>query len=900
MADDCIAFLGKDFVFPRRPENRAALSTLAYRIGGYPEFAEYLMRQINNAVELRTWTHRSADDPGIALLEGAAILGDILSFYQERYANEAFLRTAAWRESVSELVRLTGYRLAPGVGGLATFAFEVKGDAPVVIPAEFPLKADLEGADKPADFQTTAALNAYAHLSQLNLYRPRSYDAGIGAGILTLEIAATGGVSGPVAAAAAGLKKGDRLMLLPAEPAWTTSGTSLSPDQQAPQIVKIKAVRQNLDRTLLDLETPVARAWSAPPTAYRLGRSFRHFGHNAPATYTTTTKNASDKIDGAKESSTTFQRYLHKYTGVSGAHFFAPLMLWGNMLPLDQEVNDLVVGSKIIVQTQARDGAHGTPHALTVAKTIKDARAASLAFGAMTGACTMLTLDEVLVRQYFPNAQADVRDYQIHEVTSAPLLLSAPAYDAWNGAAFADGTDALCFYGTLAQTQSLPGRRLLLTHADGRLASLTCTSQADDFALATGEHEPRLWTLSFDRAPAPFTRADFDEAAPSVTVFGNLADATQGKAEAETALGNGDARAQFQTFKLPKKPLTYLLSTAATPPQVPELEVRVDGRLWSGVASLFGRGPLEQIYIVREDADGSSYVQFGDGKTGARLPSGVGNVKAAWRTGIGAHGPLKAGATPSAGSRVTGLDKVQLPGTVSGGADAESEDKARVAAPSKVQSLGRLVSLADFENEALSIPGVTTARAAWGLKDGIPTLSLTALMAAGREVEFANLRSTLQSWQHCRGPDRFPVTVEQAFLRYIWLDVLYAADPALARPDVEAALRAALGLAGVEADQSTGLFGLRRRRLGEREYASRIAATLQQVAGVIWCQVTALGMFAANDPAIPEDDDPNALALPDCPRPLSASLTPAANELLQLAPPHLTLTAAVEVAGECA
>ena len=48
------------------------------------------------------WTHRDADDPGIALMEGAAILGDILTFYQEHYANEAYLRTAAWRERLSD------------------------------------------------------------------------------------------------------------------------------------------------------------------------------------------------------------------------------------------------------------------------------------------------------------------------------------------------------------------------------------------------------------------------------------------------------------------------------------------------------------------------------------------------------------------------------------------------------------------------------------------------------------------------------------------------------------------------------------------------------------------------------------------------------------------------------
>jgi hypothetical protein len=35
-----------------------------------------------SAPDLAYCTHRGAVDPGIALLEGAAILGDILTFYQ--------------------------------------------------------------------------------------------------------------------------------------------------------------------------------------------------------------------------------------------------------------------------------------------------------------------------------------------------------------------------------------------------------------------------------------------------------------------------------------------------------------------------------------------------------------------------------------------------------------------------------------------------------------------------------------------------------------------------------------------------------------------------------------------------------------------------------------------------
>jgi hypothetical protein len=101
--------------FPRAVDNRPALPRIDRRIGSYADIREALLRWRDLAPELAGWTHRGADDPGVALLECTAILGDILTFYQQLYANECYLRTATWRDSVAELVRLTGYRLAPAI-----------------------------------------------------------------------------------------------------------------------------------------------------------------------------------------------------------------------------------------------------------------------------------------------------------------------------------------------------------------------------------------------------------------------------------------------------------------------------------------------------------------------------------------------------------------------------------------------------------------------------------------------------------------------------------------------------------------------------------------------------------------------------------------------------------------
>ena len=81
-------------------------------------------------------------DPGdfsIALLDSWAVTLDILTFYTERLANEAYLRTAVDQRSVTELAALVGYLPSPGVSASATLAFTLStapgAPASAVIPA---------------------------------------------------------------------------------------------------------------------------------------------------------------------------------------------------------------------------------------------------------------------------------------------------------------------------------------------------------------------------------------------------------------------------------------------------------------------------------------------------------------------------------------------------------------------------------------------------------------------------------------------------------------------------------------------------------------------------------------------------------------------------------------------
>ena len=56
------------------------------------------------------------------------------------------------------------------------------------------------------------------------------------------------------------------------------------------------------------------------------------------------------------------------------------------------------------------------------------------------------------------------------------------------------------------------------------------------------------------------------------------------------------------------------------------LQVRVNGTPWDEVPSFFGAKPIDEVYILRADPDGTPRITFGDGVRGARPASGVGNV----------------------------------------------------------------------------------------------------------------------------------------------------------------------------------------------------------------------------------------------------------------------------------
>ncbi|HYN86377.1 MAG TPA: hypothetical protein VER32_14100 [Pyrinomonadaceae bacterium] len=898
MSEDCRNDCAAPLRFPRRVFNRPGLEHVKYRVGSYADIREFLLRNLDRDPDLQGWTHRGADDPGIALLEGASVLGDILTFYQELYANEAYLRTARWRESIADLTRLIGYRLSPGLGGASEFAFEVKGDRAVTVPAGFPVKAQVEGLEASAEFETTRELTAYPWLGRFRLFRPLAYPP-VTPATGEFFILAPDQFAAPVE-----LKEGDRLLVGDALPNGRIAND---------EIVVVASTRKLHDRTLVRIKGALRRTTTATAlVAYKLGRTFRHFGHDGPrkkiippaqveATSTTSggKTTTTTNVPAPTEQDVDFTRSLTATTAAGVSPDLDRLEF-----PLDVEVDDLPAGVHVVAQLTAdrlislSPGSGGSigggfyavavriPVALTLVRTVRNVRPGALTWGLLDGRASIVTLDQILEDAPPAASTADIRAMRLHETLSPRLTLAAaPREDA----SPAKGTQ-LFFFGTQAEADDLKSRRLLIERPDGVTSDAVVTEVAPDFSPTSSARKLlRRVTISEE-----VILAEFPNEGAAVNVYGNVVTATQGKTERETPLGNGDARQVFQSFKLPKAPLTYLLSVGDTPPEVPELQVWVNDRLWKRVASLFGRGPSEQVYVVREDAAGDSWVQFGDGKTGARLPSGVKNVVARFRTGAGAHGALKPETKVQAGARLDRLDKIQMPGTSAGGSGPEGGDGAREAAPGKIQSLDRLVSIKDFETETLAISGVERAQAAWRIKKNIPAVRVTVLMETGRAAEMEAVRGVLAGFNFCRGPRRFPVVVEEGRLLYVALGVVYGLDPTFREDVVAPKIKAALGVEGAGGDFRRGLFGTLRRRFGEREYATRVEGTVQNVEGVVWAKCTAfVALGEAFDAATGKPIEPSAIPVP-AKIPLKAVVACDRLHVLALHARHLTLAAAAE------
>src|SRR6185295_10000618 len=320
----------------------------------------------------------------------------------------------------------------------------------------------------------------------------------------------------------------------------------------------------------------------------------------------------------------------------------------------------------------------------------------------------------------------------------------------------------------------------------------------------------------------------------TLKIYGNVVKATHGETRFEV-MGGGDASKPNQSFTLKQPPLTWV--SAPTPSGIEStLQTRVNDILWHKADCPVGLGPADRRYFVRIDDGGQTTVVFGDGKHGARLPTGSENVRAAYRSGIGKEGNVKAGQISQLATRPLGVKDVINPIPATGGAGPESRDQARRNAPLAVMALDRLVSVQDYADFARTFAGVGKTSAT-RISDG--RVELVHVTIAGeddipiREDSdlFLNLEDALLRFGEPRQP--LALAVRRRFFLVVQADVRLLPDYLWEK--VESQVRAAM----VET------FSFVRRDLGQDALLSEVYRTMQGVPGVDYVDVN---LFTKHDP----------------------------------------------------
>jgi hypothetical protein len=210
---------------PQTIANRPGLTAIAYRVGTHQQFKASLLARLHSSrqVALNALRARQDDDFTIALLDAFSTVADILTFYSERIANEAYLRTAVERRSVLELAQLIGYELRPGVAASTCLAFTLD-DSPgalgtalvppttaAIVPEGAPTISVDVGTkvqsvpgpnEKPQTFETIEKIDARA---EWNSIQPR---------LTQPQQIATNSQSFILSGAINTLKKGDRVLIM--------------------------------------------------------------------------------------------------------------------------------------------------------------------------------------------------------------------------------------------------------------------------------------------------------------------------------------------------------------------------------------------------------------------------------------------------------------------------------------------------------------------------------------------------------------------------------------------------------------------------------------------------------------------------------------------------------------
>ncbi len=881
--------------------NRPALAAISYRVGVYATFLASMEAALSGSAVpalagLRT---RSSGDFSIALVDAWSEVLDILTFYTERLANEAYLGTAIEARSVFELARLVGYKPSPGVSASTVLAFTLATatGSPAIVPiaAGTRVQSVPGPGQTPQVFETATALTATIGGNAIPAATSQPWQLN------------GGDTSTWIAGTANNIQVGNVLLFLS-----TSNNMPSASSQAALCFVTSVTIDSASGNTLITWDQQL-------PSGFTQGQSnvclyvFRTkaalYGANAPwpGMFASTTLSsippgvASPGGDWKWQytSGSLIVNLDNSYSGLnptsSSASPAAATLQWVAMIgggtaaifeiasvtesnpalyALTAKTSQLTMGSNAIEPS-------------TTAATETGADALLQAFVNDTRSTTVYVQSQLLPLASLPlTAWSQSGTYPLATGMLAPtsgesILLAGLQTIADNSPIGVSGkrvriVPQIALTGTggnggftpAGATGALPvslGQPFLIDAfppvADsgnllwtvltvtGQAGTLSVPSSTADFQLqpsvtadpltgesvvvatsqVNGANTPAATTTLTLVTSAPLSRI-YDTA--TLIVNANAVEASHGETVMEI-MGSGNATNAALQFQLKQSPLTYT-SAATTSGAQSTLQVRVNNVLWTEVPNFLASAAGDRVFVTRPVSGAGPIVQFGDGIQGSRTQTGVSNIQAKYRKGIGIAGMVAAGQLTQPLDRPQGLQNVTNPSAAIGGADPASPSDAQQSAPLPTLTLGRVVSLEDYQNFALGFAGIAMALATWTWFGNVRGILLTLAGEDGTELNASDqvVVNLMQAYQQYGLPNIpvLPVSYQPQNFE-IAMQVMVDSptyDPTIVIPQVWQALTAAYAFGQIAPGQSIA--------------ASQAISIAQQITGVVAVQLKAFNL----------------------------------------------------------
>lgn len=874
--DTCGCCEGIQALTPVEIQNQPGLSALACRVGTHGSFKMSMQSALSGQSALHPLTTRDDDDPAIALCDAWATVLDVLSFYQERIANEGYLRTATERRSILEMARSIGYELRPGVAASTYLAFTLESveGAPTEARIVAGTKAQsIPGQDElPQIFETVEEIEARRACNTLKPLLKMMEIPGFGAKEIYLK-----GIS-------TGLKPGDGLLMTGAE-------RQADEGSERWDFRRINEVKPDPDSNFTKVTWDEGLGWQMfsrkvlPAEkdfqVFALRRQAFLFGHNAPDWRTMPDEVRARYLDfiiGTSKDNKDVEWPDFKIASISEIPSGQEI----KTIYLDYLYPEIVKDSWLILVTSE-------PKFYVEVYKVDAAVESSRKNFTLTAKTTAVRLDGENLRQKFNNS---VRETVVFAQSEELEIAAKPVTEAIEGNVIVldrrltdleENRNVIISGKRIRVRIPDSAHKLVLTAIDG---SQTVPLNPNDTLVVMKSPERQtdgqyVWTLKDkngfvgavtvgtgklsnvsakkdDETVSEFNviqrvepdsdptvinlerdlKNIFDRS--TVMINANVARATHGETRKEI-IGSGDGSQPFQKFNLKQKPLTHI--SAATPSGTKStLELRVNDLLWEEVSSLYQQHPGKRGYSSRIADDGMVSIQFGDGNSGSRPSTGTENISAKYRIGTGLGGMLKANQISMLMTQALGVKGVTNPLAPNGAADPEKLENARQNAPLTVLTFERIVALKDYEDFARAFAGIGKAQAnmLWDGEQRLIHITVAGADGGGVLKNSALYQNLINGIDAARHPDHSVVIDSYVSLTFnlkasLQVDSRYIAE------NVHTAVRTAL----------LKTFSFEKRSFGQAVTQSEVYATIQKIEGVVAMDLDGLHFTSATVDAYP-------------------------------------------------